>query len=77
VAMDELSYQSNGDMVVMRGMMRSFCRGTPQAYIGDRRDIPLQVVKPIQLYLSLSLTLQALLLIRSLVAFLSSYLPSI
>jgi hypothetical protein len=26
VAIDEISYQSNGGVVAMRGMMREFCR---------------------------------------------------
>jgi hypothetical protein len=40
--MDEFSYQSNGGVVATRGIVRP-----PQPYIGDRRDIPLQVVMPI------------------------------
>jgi hypothetical protein len=32
VTLDKISYQSNGgDVVVMRGMMREFCRGTLSA----------------------------------------------
>lgn len=29
VVMDEIYYQSNGGVVVMRGISREFCRGTP------------------------------------------------
>jgi hypothetical protein len=29
VAIDEISYQSNGGVVAMRGMMKEFCMGTP------------------------------------------------
>jgi hypothetical protein len=51
VVMDEIYYQSNGGVVVMRGISREFCRGTPKPYITSWGDILLQIMRD---YLDLS-----------------------